>query len=100
MKPAAPPPELEVVDLHKRFGAFVALRGGLLAGRARARVHALLGENGAGKSTLVKCIMGYHQADAGEVRLDGRVVTPANPRARPGAGHRAWCTSTSRWSPT
>ncbi len=79
MSAPAPPPELEVVDLHKRFGRFVALDGVSLR-VAPGTVHALLGENGAGKSTLVKCIMGYHRADAGEVRLDGRVVTPANPR--------------------
>jgi simple sugar transport system ATP-binding protein len=80
-----PPPELEVVDLHKRFGAFVALEGVSLR-VAPGSVHALLGENGAGKSTLVKCIMGYHHPDAGEVRLDGRVVTPANPRAAQALG--------------
>ncbi len=55
------------------------------ARRARRRVaarstpgtfHALLGENGAGKSTLVKCIMGFYQADAGEV--EGRRREPSS----------------------
>ena len=32
--------------------------------------HALLGENGAGKSTLVKCIMGYHAAEEGDIIVD------------------------------
>jgi general nucleoside transport system ATP-binding protein len=79
VKPSTPPPVLEVVDLSKRFGAFRALDGVSLR-VAPGTVHALLGENGAGKSTLVKCIMGYHRPDAGEVRLDGRAVTPASPR--------------------
>ena len=35
-------------------------------------VHALLGENGAGKSTLVKCIAGFHTAEAGSIVTDGR----------------------------
>src|SRR5262249_19401489 len=39
-------------------------------------VHALLGENGAGKSTLIKVLAGVHQADAGEIRLHGRVIDP------------------------
>jgi simple sugar transport system ATP-binding protein len=30
----------------------------------------LLGENGAGKSTIVKCIMGYHAADEGDIIVD------------------------------
>src|SRR5262245_41353 len=33
---------------------------------------ALLGENGAGKSTLVKCLVGYHPPDAGEITVAGR----------------------------
>ncbi len=73
------PPALDIVDLGKRFGDFVALDGASLR-LLPGTVHALLGENGAGKSTLVKCIMGYHRADAGTVLLDGRAVTPGNPR--------------------
>jgi ABC-type uncharacterized transport system ATPase subunit len=79
VKPSVPPPVLDVVELGKSFGAFAALQGVSLR-VAPGTVHALLGENGAGKSTLVKCIMGYHRADAGEVRLDGQAVTPASPR--------------------
>jgi simple sugar transport system ATP-binding protein len=43
-------------------------------------MHALLGENGAGKSTLVKCIMGYHRPDAGDLLVWGRERTFTNPR--------------------
>jgi ABC-type uncharacterized transport system ATPase subunit len=43
-------------------------------------VHALLGENGAGKSTLVKCIMGYHRPDEGDLLVWGRERTFTNPR--------------------
>jgi ribose transport system ATP-binding protein len=42
-------------------------------------VHALLGENGAGKSTLMKVLAGNHQADRGQVHLEGEVVKVDNP---------------------
>ena len=60
------PPRLELVNITKRFGAFVANEQVSLK-LEPGTFHALLGENGAGKSTLVKCIMGYHLADAGDV---------------------------------
>src|SRR6266511_4259176 len=42
-------------------------------------MHALLGENGAGKSTLVKCLLGYYQADAGRILVDGQARAIAHP---------------------
>src|SRR6201997_1206982 len=70
---------VEAVGVTKRFGAFTALDDVSLS-IAPATVHALLGENGAGKSTLVKCIMGYHGADTGEIALDGATVSVKSPR--------------------
>ena len=58
--------DVEVVGITKRFGAFTALDDVSLR-VARGSFHALLGENGAGKSTLVKCLVGYHRPDAGEI---------------------------------
>jgi len=40
----------------------------------RGEIHALMGENGAGKSTFIKVIMGVHQAEEGEMLLDGKPV--------------------------
>ncbi|MBO5079063.1 MAG: sugar ABC transporter ATP-binding protein [Oscillospiraceae bacterium] len=37
-------------------------------------IHALMGENGAGKSTFIKVIMGVHQAEEGEMILNGQPV--------------------------
>ncbi|KAA2314662.1 ABC transporter ATP-binding protein [Pseudooceanicola sediminis] len=49
-------------------------------------VHALLGENGAGKSTLVKMIYGLVKPDSGDMVLQGREYTPAEPQAARAAG--------------
>lgn len=43
---------------------------------------AVRGPSGAGKSTLLQLIAGFRQADAGDVRIDGRSPT--------GHGHLAW----------
>jgi simple sugar transport system ATP-binding protein len=79
--PAATAPSflLETRDVQKHFGRVVALRHGNFTLRPN-EVHAIVGDNGAGKSTLIKIISGVLRADAGEVLLDGRPVTIANPR--------------------
>jgi simple sugar transport system ATP-binding protein len=69
---ATEPPRLSLVDITKRFGSFVA-NDNVSLKLDPGTFHALLGENGAGKSTLVKCIMGYHLADDGDI-LVGETV--------------------------
>ena len=64
------PFSVELVHVTKRFGAFVANESVSLT-IPPGTCHALVGENGAGKSTLVKCIMGFHRADEGDIVLDG-----------------------------
>ncbi len=44
-------------------------------------IHGLLGENGAGKTTLMKVLSGYLQPDAGEIRIDDRLVRFDSPSA-------------------
>ncbi len=63
------PPQLDVVEMTKRFGRFTAL-GKVSMTLKPGTVHALLGENGAGKSTLVKCVMGFYQPTTGQVLVD------------------------------
>jgi general nucleoside transport system ATP-binding protein len=62
---------VEVLGMTKRFGAFTALDNVSLRVGAGSFM-ALLGENGAGKSTLVKCLVGYHRPDAGEITVGER----------------------------
>ena len=64
---------LAVEAVSKAYGPTVALADVSLSVRA-GEIHGLLGENGAGKSTLLKIISGAEAADAGVVRVDGRVL--------------------------
>ncbi len=75
----ASPPLLSLRGIGKRFPGVVALAGVDFTVRA-GEIHALLGENGAGKSTLIKVLTGVHAADAGEIRLAGRVIRPSSPK--------------------
>ena len=75
-------PVMEATGLTKRYGQVTALDGAdfeLLPGE----VLAVIGDNGAGKSTLIKALTGALVPDAGEIKLDGRVVhfrTPIDAR--------------------
>ncbi len=62
---------VEITRMTKRFGSLAALDDVSMKVQAGA-FHALLGENGAGKSTLVKCLVGFHPPDEGEIQIDGR----------------------------
>ncbi len=71
---------LEFRHITKRFPGVLALDDVTLSVE-RGSCHALMGENGAGKSTLGKVLAGVHAADAGEIRLEGRLIRPMNPLA-------------------
>ena len=64
---------LEVDDLTKRFGGFVALDNVSLSVAQGDRV-GLIGPNGSGKSTLVNCICGTLHNEGGSVRFNGAPV--------------------------
>lgn len=66
--------------VSKSFGSTTVLRDVSVEIPAGSCV-AFIGENGAGKSTLAKCIVGAHQPDTGELRLDGRAVLISSPAA-------------------
>ena len=65
---------LEMRNIRKTFPGVVALDDVSFKVK-KGEIHALVGENGAGKSTLMKVLNGVHQADRGQILLDGEVVT-------------------------
>jgi fructose transport system ATP-binding protein len=78
----APSLVMEARGLVKRFGHVTALDHADFELRA-SEILAVIGDNGAGKSTLIKALSGALIPDAGEIRLDGRVVrfrTPMDAR--------------------
>ena len=64
---------LEVENLGKRFGGFVALDSINLEVAPGERV-GLIGPNGSGKSTLVNCMCGTLQNETGTVQFDGHAM--------------------------
>jgi branched-chain amino acid transport system ATP-binding protein len=66
-------PILQVSDLGKRFGGFVALADiELEVGRGERM--GLIGPNGSGKSTLVNCICGTLRNESGSIRFQGKAL--------------------------
>jgi branched-chain amino acid transport system ATP-binding protein len=68
---AAAPDLLQIENLGKRFGGFVALEGISLSVAPGERL-GLIGPNGSGKSTLVNCICGTLHNEQGTVHFDGK----------------------------
>ena len=80
-----PDPILKLSHVTKRFGALVA-DNDISLELNEGEVLALLGENGAGKSTLVSILFGHYVADAGEIEVFGKPLSPGDPKAALAAG--------------
>ena len=82
--------QLEVQDIHLRFGGVTALAGVALMAR-QSEILAIIGPNGAGKTSLLNCISGLYRPQQGKILLHNRAQTynlhkmPPHKIARTGA---------------
>jgi D-xylose transport system ATP-binding protein len=72
-------PLVEMRKIRVSFGGVLAVDEVTVDLHA-GEVVGLVGGNGAGKSTLMRVLSGAHPADSGEILVDGKAVSIANPR--------------------
>jgi len=72
---------IQVNNIHKQFGSFVALND-ISLDFPTGELVALLGPSGCGKTTLLRIIAGLEQADSGRVLLDGEDASATHVRER------------------
>ncbi len=82
------PPVIEVHDLVRRFGDFVAVANTTFSVR-RGEVFGLLGPNGAGKTTTFRMLCGLLPATSGSLRVAGVDLRHARAEARARIGYVA-----------
>ena len=86
---------IEVKNINKRFGDFVALNNVSLD-FPQGELTALLGPSGCGKTTLLRIIAGLEHPDSGQVLLDNDDAS----HATCASARWASCSSTMRCSST
>ncbi len=66
-------PALDIIDLHKRFGALEVLKGISLAAHD-GDVISVIGSSGSGKSTMLRCVNLLETPDRGEIYVNGELI--------------------------
>ena len=61
---------IELVDVHKRFGALEVIKG-VSANVEAGEVVCIIGPAGSGKATILRCINGLESYEAGSITVEG-----------------------------
>ncbi|WP_025598634.1 ABC transporter ATP-binding protein [Burkholderia sp. WSM2230] len=73
---------VQVVDVVKKFGETVAVKGVNLSVK-KGELFALLGSSGCGKSTLLRMLAGLESVSSGKILIDGEDLAQLPPYRRP-----------------
>src|SRR3990170_9149804 len=73
---------LALKDVHHAYGRLAVVRG-LAFSLPRGSIGCLLGPSGCGKTTVLRCIAGFEAVRAGEIWLNGQLVSSAAARVPP-----------------
>ncbi|AFT85563.1 putrescine transport system ATP-binding protein [Paraburkholderia phenoliruptrix BR3459a] len=73
---------VQVVDVVKKFGETVAVKGVNLSVK-KGELFALLGSSGCGKSTLLRMLAGLETVTSGKILIDGEDLAQLPPYRRP-----------------
>ena len=73
---------VQIVDVVKKFGETVAVKGVNLSVK-KGELFALLGSSGRGKSTLLRMLAGLETVTSGKILIDGEDLAQMPPYKRP-----------------
>ena len=73
--------EIEIKNLHKSFGDFVAVKNSNLVIENK-EFFVLLGPSGCGKTTTLRMIAGLEDLTDGTIKIDSKVVNDLEPKDR------------------
>lgn len=72
---------IEVKNLRKSFGEKEVLKG-LSTTFEQGKTNLIIGQSGSGKTVFVKCMLGLHEIDSGEISFNGRDFAGMNYKER------------------
>jgi iron(III) transport system ATP-binding protein len=90
---------LELEGIVQRYGSHTVVDGVSFSVEAGS-IACLLGPSACGKTTLLRCIAGFEDIAAGEIRVQGRTVSTLAAVCRRNSGRSVWCFRTTPFSRT
>jgi phospholipid/cholesterol/gamma-HCH transport system ATP-binding protein len=72
---------IEVKNLHKEFSGTPVLKG-ISTTFEKGKTSMIIGQSGSGKTVFLKCLLGLHVPEKGEIFFDGRNQTKLDIKAR------------------
>ncbi len=78
-----PTPVIELRDLAYAFVGHAPLFEGLSFQLGKGQIGCLLGPSGCGKTTVLRCIAGFEKIRAGEILLNGKIVSSSSSTLAP-----------------